>query len=702
MFEMILVFAFVIFALITIANMTESEDKYKNKDNVGNQVKDYDIIDANKFGEDNKVCREKARKYNKKNDENIVFLGKKLLAQKNGEVFERLELNVDKTLGTGKINNEIYLSEELRGRHMIVTGTTGSGKTETLINIMLQDAQNGRGFFFVDAKGHRDTFKKIQYHLNRLGVEKELHYVNPSDPETSSKIDLFFGTPAEIRDRIIQSFEFSEQNPFFKSFSEKYLLVVIKAFESLGKPYNFQDLYKATENQQGLEELMELVDDKEIEMSLSSYLADWEDTMKYSKDLNNQLYEFSTGNMGKVVNSYNPDLNLLDVYKENKLVYVALSARRLATNLKLGKLLVKAFGHLSAFVDDKEEIEPKFFNFTADEFAKLTKQSFADWIARARSSKISINMGTQSLVDLEMFSKVTKGGILENTNLRFHMKANTDETVKQIADSLQKKQEWQESYSESESQETFEFVESRDSKSVSKRLVEKYRVRPEVIANSLGVGEGLLVNKTDTFLTADFVKSDYYVEAPKEYEVKYPSQKSTDKYIEGVNMAKRMLGKDYDLQKEIQNVKEVDTNKEIKEVKENKKVKETKDNIKDKENNNIDKNEKDNTIKTEENIKNKEEKNQNEPQEKDEEIEELEGFADELLNEEITERDQDNVHINSPEENYTENQKKNEEYSSIATIYKRPIDIDRAITLRPAHYLKTKEQNHSHNEEEEN
>ncbi|MEZ4815512.1 MAG: type IV secretion system DNA-binding domain-containing protein [Bdellovibrionota bacterium] len=66
----------------------------------------------------------------------------------------------------------IYFPDSIRSRHVHILGSTGSGKTESVIlNLLKQDIALGRGAIILDAKGD-DSFQK---HLKKWLPEDRLH-----------------------------------------------------------------------------------------------------------------------------------------------------------------------------------------------------------------------------------------------------------------------------------------------------------------------------------------------------------------------------------------------------------------------------------------------------------------------------------------------------------------------------------------------
>ena len=90
-------------------------------------------------------------------------------------------------------NKEIWLSNSDCRQHILVLGTTGAGKTETLLGFAANALSWGSGFLFCDGKGDVSLFAKIYAMARRLGREDDivvLNYMtgNTETPESEGKL----------------------------------------------------------------------------------------------------------------------------------------------------------------------------------------------------------------------------------------------------------------------------------------------------------------------------------------------------------------------------------------------------------------------------------------------------------------------------------------------------------------------------------
>ncbi|OGT46357.1 MAG: phosphoesterase [Gammaproteobacteria bacterium RIFCSPHIGHO2_12_FULL_41_15] len=77
-----------------------------------------------------------------------------------------------------KTNNELWFNNEDMRTHVLIFGSTGSGKTETLISLAYNALVQGSGFIYVDGKGDNSLFAKIFSMCRYMGRTDDLLLIN--------------------------------------------------------------------------------------------------------------------------------------------------------------------------------------------------------------------------------------------------------------------------------------------------------------------------------------------------------------------------------------------------------------------------------------------------------------------------------------------------------------------------------------------
>ncbi|GJM07227.1 MAG: phosphoesterase [marine bacterium B5-7] len=77
-----------------------------------------------------------------------------------------------------KTNEELWFNNDDMRTHVLIFGSTGSGKTEALVSIAYNALLQGSGFIYVDGKGDNSLFSKIYSMSRSMGREDDVLLVN--------------------------------------------------------------------------------------------------------------------------------------------------------------------------------------------------------------------------------------------------------------------------------------------------------------------------------------------------------------------------------------------------------------------------------------------------------------------------------------------------------------------------------------------
>lgn len=81
--------------------------------------------------------------------------------------------------GNEKITQkEIWFSNDDMRTHVLIFGSTGSGKTEALVSIAFNSLTQGSGFIYIDGKGDNSLYAKVFGMVRRMGREDDLLLIN--------------------------------------------------------------------------------------------------------------------------------------------------------------------------------------------------------------------------------------------------------------------------------------------------------------------------------------------------------------------------------------------------------------------------------------------------------------------------------------------------------------------------------------------
>ena len=81
-------------------------------------------------------------------------------------------------LGVDREGRELWITNSDARRHIFVLGTTGSGKTEFLLGLVVQPLMWGSGCLFVDGKGTPEFYARVYSLAKRFGREDDVRLIN--------------------------------------------------------------------------------------------------------------------------------------------------------------------------------------------------------------------------------------------------------------------------------------------------------------------------------------------------------------------------------------------------------------------------------------------------------------------------------------------------------------------------------------------
>lgn len=405
-------------------------------------------------------------------------------------------------INLGRIKNSPFKKEMLTeaelGHHIHIVGASGFGKTVLISHIIKQQIERNKGLAFIDLKGDIEIIKRFSKYAEECGRLDDVKIFSLSDQNISSKYNLIAdGTPTQLRDKIMQSFNWSEE--YYKNQSASFLLRLLIGLCHL------RDLQKlnlhlgiileATRSPEYIEDLIHQISDlhKEPKYSLQSCLSflNEKENFQSLQGLRTQLESLIFADFGKLIASNDPGINLFEAVQNNKIIFIFLDSRRYGETAKsVGRFILQDLKMVSAKIDAEiPDYERKPFTVIIDEFADLAQEDFIAFLDRARSSKMSIVVAHQELNDLKRISPEFAARLTGNTSTLYAFLQKNSESAEMISGMAGTRTVWKTTM-QTERVWFFEMESGRG----SKREVEEFLIHPNLIKN-LPVGRCVCVKK---------------------------------------------------------------------------------------------------------------------------------------------------------------------------------------------------------------
>lgn len=299
-------------------------------------------------------------------------------------------------IGMDAYKRSIVLSDKAANQHTLVLGTTGSGKTVTVCNIVESAINRSIPVIYIDGKGDDRLGKQVVAYAEKHDRTASLFSMHE---EGINYNPLATGGFTSKKDRIIELREWSEEH--YKKLSEGYLQAVFKVMECCHMPCNMVSLAAHLD----LKQLKALVREHEASIPNAQKLMDelnqQEQASKSIESLIAEIRNFSASEIGHLfdVSEEKPVLSLDDVLEQKGVAYFSLPALEFPSMAKtLGRLIINDLKATVAKRWSKGLLTPVYVIF--DEFSVFAGEQVLNVINMGRGAGIHAVLCTQSLSDI--------------------------------------------------------------------------------------------------------------------------------------------------------------------------------------------------------------------------------------------------------------------------------------------------------------
>lgn len=411
-------------------------------------------------------------------------------------------------------------------RHTAIIGQSGVGKTTLGEYLLWQQVCRGGGYVFIDAKLDADTRDKLAFMMQLVGRADDFYVLNVDQPQNSHTYNpILKGDSDEVASRLLNLLPSAENSPgadFFRQQAMYALTVLTGALKSAKRRYNFNDLAILMQSDRALDSLMRLPMEDGVKMSLEVFLNQFRkkdkngttiDVDKVKNTLggmSGRIAQFAQGKFGEVFNTYTPEIDLTDIVRNNKCLYVMLPTMgKDQAALNLGKMILSDLRTAVYNVQGlKKELRPKPpFLIFADEMGSYVMQGIARLFEQARSAGICMIPAFQTFANLRAISPDFEDIIIGNTWNKVFFKFASKDSPETAAEIMGKTKKYIRSLSVSENEGTSaQNLRATPQGSGSKsggmseswRESEEYRVTPEHL-KSMGMGEAVVMSGPRVF-----------------------------------------------------------------------------------------------------------------------------------------------------------------------------------------------------------
>ena len=382
-----------------------------------------------------------------------------------------------------KTNLELWFTNEDMRTHVLMFGSTGSGKTEAMVSIAYNTLIQSSGFIYVDGKGDNALFSKIFSLARSMGREDDVLLINfmtgardiigPQEKRLSNTLNPFArGSSSMLSQLVVSLMESSSgkaDGDMWKGRAISFVEALMKVLVTMRDAGHILLDANTIRNYFNLERLESMVLDKlfirdnqdpvsleglpdVVLEPINMYVTNLPGFNKAKKGKQvSQVYEQHgyitmqlTRVFGSLADTYGhilrtnlPEVDLRDVVLNRRILVVLLPALEKSPDelANLGKIIIAAMktmmaaglgdeveGLYSKIIDRKPTTCSTPFLCILDEYGYYAVPGFAIVPAQARSLGFSVIFAGQDLPALQKASKEEAATIGANTNIKICMK----------------------------------------------------------------------------------------------------------------------------------------------------------------------------------------------------------------------------------------------------------------------------------------
>lgn len=317
-------------------------------------------------------------------------------------------LYIGKSIYRG-ITRPLYLNKDDRRRHMYIIGKTGTGKSEFLKDMILQDIRGGEGLCVIDP--HGDLVEKTMLMMPPERAE-DVIYFDPSDVDRPMGLNMLEAKTEDEKHFVASSII----GLMYKLYDPQKTGIIGPRFEHAvrnamltvmaDEGATFVEIVRVLTDQSYVQELLPKVQDPVVRRYWTDQIAQTSDFHK-SEVLDyivSKFGRFVTNKMIRnIIGQSKSAFNFRTVMDQGKILLINLSKGKIGEENSnfLGlnivpKILVAAMSR-----QDMPEDERKDFYLYVDEFQNFATPDFAQILSEARKYRLNLTVANQFIGQMD-------------------------------------------------------------------------------------------------------------------------------------------------------------------------------------------------------------------------------------------------------------------------------------------------------------
>src|SRR3989339_156181 len=337
------------------------------------------------------------------------------------------------------IKTPIWMNTIDRTRHMYIVGKSGSGKSELIARLAIQDIKAGHGVAVVEP--HGDLVERILRNIPKERVDDVILF-DPSDLERPMGLNMLEAPTETMKDFAVQEmisvfyklFPPEMIGPMFEHQMRNFMLTLMSDFENPGT----------------IAEIPRMVTDKKFQDKWRAKLKDpvvrsfWEDEIDNTSDYHkSEMMGYLVSKVGRfvenemmrnIIGQSKSSFNFRDIMDNKKILLVNLSKGKTGdVNAELLGLVIVSKLQMAALTRaDIPEDQRHDFYLYIDEFQNFITDSIATILSEARKYRLNLIIAHQYIGQLVKDNKTEiRDAVFGNagTMIAFRIGVDDAETI---------------------------------------------------------------------------------------------------------------------------------------------------------------------------------------------------------------------------------------------------------------------------------
>ncbi len=307
------------------------------------------------------------------------------------------------------IKRPVYIGDDDRRRHIYIIGKTGTGKTELLKDLIMQDIKAGRGICFMDP--HGDAIEDL---LKLIPPERaeDVIYFNPGDTERPMGLNLLEASTEDEKHFVATSVI----NMMYKLFDPYKTGIVGPRFEHAVRNAM---LTAMSEEGSTFVEVMRILTDAGFVQEILPKVTDpivrryWTDQIAQTADFHkSEVLDYIVSKFGRfvtnkmirnIIGQSNSSFSFRKVMDEGKILLINLAKGEIGEENSnfLGLVLVPRILMAAMSRQDVPEDKRRDFYLYVDEFQNFATPDFAQILSEARKYRLNLCVANQFIGQVE-------------------------------------------------------------------------------------------------------------------------------------------------------------------------------------------------------------------------------------------------------------------------------------------------------------